>query len=46
MGENEVLFDPGDNVIFESPFDDLMQKIRREKFVDVRTGKICSERLV
>lgn len=39
MLKMQVLVNPGDGMILESPLDDLVQKIGREKFVDVGTGK-------
>lgn len=40
-----VLFNPGDNVVFEGALDELVKKVGSEKLVDVGTGEVRSKRL-
>lgn len=39
----KIRFNPSNNMILERAFDELVQKVRREKFVDVSTGKVVCE---
>ena len=39
MCHGEVLFNPCDEVIFKRPFDDLVQKVWGEEFVDIGGGQ-------
>jgi len=41
----QILIDPCDNVVLECSLNQLMKKIRCNKFVDVSTRKVRSERL-
>jgi hypothetical protein len=45
MRSNKVLLDPCNEVIFESTFNHLMEKIGRKEFMDVRSGEVIGERL-
>jgi hypothetical protein len=41
----KILTHPLNEMILEGPFDDLMEKIRGEDFMDVCARKVCCERL-
>lgn len=41
----KVRFNPRHNVVLERTLDELMEKVRREQFVDVGTRKVVHERL-
>ena len=43
MSKNKELFHPGNKMIFECSFDDLVEKIRHNKLMDVSTWKIISK---
>lgn len=45
MGLNNPLLDPFNNVVFERTLDDLMEEIRSNQLIDVRSRKIGSKRL-
>jgi hypothetical protein len=45
MRKDKVLTNPGDEVVLESAFDDLMEEIRAKQLMDIGTGKSCCERL-
>jgi hypothetical protein len=40
-----VLPDPLHKMVFESPFDDLMEKIRRDQLVDIGAWEVIGEGL-
>lgn len=42
----QILFDPGNQVVLERPFDELVEKIWCKKFIDVGTGKVGGKRLL
>ena len=44
-GDTDVLNDRLDDVVLEDPFDELMQKVRREKFVYIGSWEVSRERL-
>ena len=46
MSLEKVLLNPFNNVIFECPFDELMQKVWSEEFMNISTRKLVSEWLV
>jgi hypothetical protein len=46
VGDLKVLSHPLHEMIFESSFDHLMEKIRRQELVDVSAWKMCCEWLV
>lgn len=41
MCDFDVVFDPGNKMIFERPFDDLVKYVRRQKLVDVGAWEVC-----
>ena len=43
MYNYEVFTYPGDEMVLECAFNDLMEEIRAQELVDVRTGKFCRE---
>jgi hypothetical protein len=43
MNENEILTDPGDEVVLERAFDDLVEEIRAQQLMDIGAGKSDSE---
>jgi hypothetical protein len=45
MSQNKIFLNPGNKVIFEGAFDDLMEKVWREELMDVCTRKVVRERL-
>jgi hypothetical protein len=45
MSKNKKLFHPGNEVIFEGSFDDLVEKIGCDKLMDVSTRKIVGKGL-
>ena len=45
MYEDEILTNPGNEVIFERAFDDLVKEIGAQQFMDIGAGKPGSERL-
>ncbi len=45
MSENKIFSHPGYEVIFKRSFYDLMEKVRRDNFVYVGTGKIIRKGL-
>jgi hypothetical protein len=42
----EIIFNPYHKMIFERPFDDLVEKVRGEKFVYICTWEVGCERLM
>ena len=46
MLEFQIFVNPGDEVVFEHAFNQLMKKIRGDKFMDVSTGEVQGERLL
>jgi len=45
MLDYQVLIDPGNEMVFESTFDNLMEEIWCKKFMDISTGKVMCVRL-
>jgi hypothetical protein len=45
MYEDKILTNPGDKVVLERAFDDLVKEIRAQQFVNIGTGKSGCERL-
>lgn len=45
MCNDQVLFNPVDEMVFECPFDDLVEKIGGKQFVYVCPGKVSCKRL-
>ena len=45
MNENEIFVYPGDEMVFEGSFDDLMEEVGREKLVNIRSRKLMSKGL-
>jgi hypothetical protein len=45
MCKDEVLTNPGDEVVLECAFDDLVEEIRAQQFMDIGVRKPCRERL-
>ena len=45
MNQKEVFFNPSYEVIFKGSFDDLMEKIWGDEFVDISSWKIVGEGL-
>jgi hypothetical protein len=45
MSNDEVLLKPCDEMIFECPLDDLVEKIGRQQLMDVGIWKVVCERL-
>ena len=41
--EDEILTNPGDNVVLKRALDDLVEEIRAQQFVDISAGKSCCE---
>jgi hypothetical protein len=41
----KILSYPFNEMVLEGPFDDLVEKIRGEQFMDVRAWKMCCKRL-
>ena len=46
MSLEKVLLNPFNDVVLESPFDELMQEVWSEKLVNVSTRKLMGERLI
>ena len=46
MSLDKVLLNPFNDVIFERPFDELMQKVWSEEFMNISMRKLLSEWLV
>lgn len=45
VGLDKPLLDPLDDVVFERPFDNLMEEVWGDHFVDVSSGEMGSKRL-
>ena len=46
MLNNQVLIDPSDDMIFECSLDDLVEEVRRQKFMNIGTRKELCEWLL
>ena len=45
MDEDQVFFYPTHEVVFKGPFDDLVEEVRSEEFMDISTRETCGKRL-
>jgi hypothetical protein len=45
MYENKILTNPCNEMVFKCTFDDLVEEIRTQKFMDIGARKLGSERL-
>jgi len=45
MRQDEITLNPSNEMILKSAFDDLMEEIGREHFMNICTWKIIGERL-
>jgi hypothetical protein len=45
MCQDEIVLNPGNKMIFEGAFDDLMEEVGREQFMNICTWKVIGERL-
>jgi hypothetical protein len=45
MRDDKVFLNPCDEVIFKSPFYDLMEEIRGEELMDISIWEVVGERL-
>jgi hypothetical protein len=45
MLEQNIFTDPCHQMVFPATFDDLVENVRRQHFVDVSTGEVICERL-
>ena len=43
MGQDEIFFHPGNEVILERAFDDLVKQIRRQELIDICARKVGGE---
>ena len=45
MDEDQVFFYPTHEVVFKGPFDDLVEEVGGEEFMDISTRETCGKRL-
>lgn len=46
MGDQQQLVNPGDEMIMETAFDQLMENVGGDELANVRTGEVVCERLL